>query len=78
MKIVAFDTYPNEIEAQLISQLLEDEGIQVVVKPLGSGYGGLGVNQWIHHRVYVPEDDLEKAQNLIEEIEIVPDENPAG
>ena len=52
------------------------EGINTVVKPLGSGYGGLGVIQWIPHRVYVDEDDFEQATEIIRSVRIEPDSEP--
>lgn len=74
MKIVEFGTYPNEIEAHLVGQILQDEKIPIVLKPLGTGYGGFGVTQWIHHRIYVPEDDLDRARKIIASTQIIPDE----
>ena len=66
VKIAPLATYPNEMEARMAAQLLESEGIPAIVKPLGGGYGGLGVTQFIHHRVYVPESDLDEAKKLMQ------------
>lgn len=66
MKIVPLDTFPNEMEAQLAAQVLQGEGVPVVVKPLGGGYGVFGVTPFIHHRVYVPEDMLERAREVLQ------------
>lgn len=63
-KSVALATYPNEMEAQMVAQILEENGIPSAVQPLGGGYGALGVIQFIHHRVYVSDDDLERAKEL--------------
>lgn len=68
-RIVELDTYPNEIEARFVEGILSGEGISVVVKPMGSGYGGFGATQWISHRVYVVEEDLERAKQILDETE---------
>ena len=73
MKLVRLETYPNEIEAQLVANILEDERISSVVKPLGGGYGGLGVTQWIFHAVFVDEDDLKLAEEIMASTKILPD-----
>ena len=52
MKTVPLATYPNEFEAHLAVQRLENEGIPAFVKALGGGYG-IDVSQFISHRVYV-------------------------
>ena len=39
-KSVEFATYPNEMEAQMIAQLLRENGVGAYVQPLGFGYGG--------------------------------------
>ena len=65
VRTVALATYPNEMEARMIAQILEDNEIPAYVKPLGGGYGGLGVTQFIHHRVYVQDKDLEEAKELL-------------
>lgn len=65
-KSVALATFPNEMEAQMTAQILEENGIHVAIQPLGGGYGALGVIQFIPHRVYVSEDNLERARELME------------
>lgn len=62
---VPLATYPNEIEAHLAAQLLEENGVAAYVQPLGFGYGGVGVTQFIHHRVLVPQRSLQRAQEII-------------
>ncbi len=76
-KTVPLDTYPNEMEAFMTAQLLESVGIPAFVKPMGGGYGALGVTQFIHHRVYVQESDVDEARKLLEDI-VVEAENDAG
>ena len=63
-KVVPLQTYPNEMEAQMMAQILEGNGILTAIQPMGGGYGALGVTQFIHHRLYVSEDDLERAQEI--------------
>lgn len=63
-KIVPLETFNNQMEAQMMAQILDGYGIPTVLQPLGGGYGALGVTQFIHHRLYVPEDDLERAQEI--------------
>ncbi len=65
MKLVPLDTYPNEMEARLMAQRLENEGIPSVVKVLGGGYG-MGVHQFMPHRVSVPEEYLSEAKSIAE------------
>ncbi len=73
MKLVRLDTYPNEMEARLVANILENEKVLSVVKPMGGGYGGLGVTQWIFHAVFVDEDDLKRATDIMASTEILPD-----
>ena len=68
-KMVPLASYPNEMEASLVVQLLEAEGIPAFVKPLGGGYGILGVNPFIPHRVHVPIEMLDRAKTVAKEIE---------
>ena len=62
---VPLATYPNEIEAQLAAQILEENCVAAYVQPLGFGYGGVGATQFIHHRVVVPQHSLQRAQEII-------------
>ena len=66
-KSVEFATYPNEMEAQMIAQLLRENGVGAYVQPLGFGYGGVGVIQFIPHRVLVYEHNLQLAQEILGE-----------
>ena len=68
-KMVALASYSNEMEASLIVQQLDAEGIPAFVKPLGGGYGILGVNPFIPHRVHVPIEMLERAKQVASDIE---------
>ena len=65
-KSVEFATYPNEMEAQMVAQLLRENGVGAFVQPLGFGYGGVGTFQFIPHRVLVYERNLERAQEILD------------
>ena len=61
------------MESSMASQLLEAEGIPTSVKPLNGGYGVLGVNPFLPHRVYVPIEMLEQAHTVLSHISSLPD-----
>ena len=65
-KSVEFATYPNEMEAQMVAGLLRENGVGAYIQPLGFGYGGIGVTQFIPHRVLVYERNLERAQEILD------------
>ena len=65
-KSVEFATYPNEMEAQMIAQLLRENGVGAYIQPLGFGYGGVGMIQFIPHRVLVYEHNLERAKDILD------------
>ena len=77
-KAVPLETYPNEMEAMMAAQLLESDGIPSFVKPMGGGYGALGVTQFIHHRVYVQEANFEEARKLLDDIVVEAEGDSAG
>lgn len=62
---VEFATYSNEMEAQMVAQLLRENGVGAYVKPLGFGYGGVGMIQFIPHQVLVYERNMERAQGIL-------------
>ena len=63
---VEFATYPNEMEAQMVAQLLRENGVGAYIQPLGFGYGGVGTFQFIPHRVLVYEHNLGRAQEILD------------
>lgn len=65
-KTVEFATYPNEMEAQMTAQLLRENGVGAYIQPLGFGYGGVGMIQFIPHRVLVYESNLIRAQEILD------------
>lgn len=58
-------TYPNEMEAQMVAQLLRENGIGAYVQPLGVGYAAIGVTQYIPHRVRVFRHNIQRAQRIL-------------
>lgn len=65
-KTVEFATYPNEMEAQMTAQLLRENGVGAYIQPLGFGYGGVGMIQFIPNRVLVYESNLIRAQEILD------------
>lgn len=68
-KIVRITTARNEPMAQLTQQVLEGEGIKVLLKPIGPGYGGWGNANNLMHDVYVLEGDAERARDVLETVQ---------
>ena len=64
-KSVEFATYPNEMEAQMVAELLRENGVGAYTQPLGFGYG-VGMIQFIPHQVLVYEHNLERAQEILD------------
>lgn len=65
MKEALVRTYPNEMEARLLADRLQEEGIRSVIKPRGAGYAlGYGAHSFTPHSLYVLEDDLERARSV--------------
>lgn len=65
-KSVEFATYPNEMEAQMVAQLLRENGVGAYTQPMGFGYGGVGMIQFIPHRVLVYEHNMDRAQEILD------------
>ena len=74
---VEFATYPNEMEAQMVAQLLRENGVGAYVKPLGFGYGGVGMIQFIPHQVLVYEHNVARAQEILDADADSDDDAPA-
>lgn len=65
MKEALVGTYPNEMEARLLADRLQEEGIRSVIKPRGAGYAlGYGAHAFSPHSLYVMERDLERARSV--------------
>ena len=67
-KIVRVTTARNEPLARLTQQVLEGEGIGVLLKPIGPGYGGWGNANNLMHDVYVLEGDADRAREILDEV----------
>lgn len=68
-KIVRITTARNEPLARLTQQILEGEGIKVLLKPIGPGYGGWGNANNLMHDVYVLEGDAPRAREVLETVQ---------
>ena len=64
MRTVLVATYPNEMEARLLSDRLREEDIPSLVKPMGAGYAFGGTFPFVSHSVYVLESNLEQAKEI--------------
>jgi hypothetical protein len=63
-------TAPNEIEANLIAGRLRDEGIPVMLRPGGPGFGAWGSSFSFEHGVYVRQSDLDRARDVLGELTV--------
>ncbi len=70
---VHLQTVPNEIEAGMLSSILRDASIPVLVRPGGPGLGAWASAATFEHAIYVRESDLERAREVLSEIEISED-----
>ena len=58
-------TAPNEPMARFWEDILVEAGIPVLVRPGGPGAGGWGSVATFAHDLYVREDDLSRAREII-------------
>ena len=58
-------TAPNEPMARFWEDVLVDAGIPVLVRPGGPGAGGWGSVAMFAHDLYVREDDLARAREIV-------------
>lgn len=68
---VLFQTVPNEIEASMLSSILRDANIPVMVRAGGPGMGAWASAATFEHALYVRAGDLDRAHEVVAEIEIV-------
>lgn len=68
---VLFQTVPNEIEASMLSDILRDANIPVMVRAGGPGLGAWASAATFEHALYVRQGDLDRALEVMSEIEIV-------
>ncbi len=57
----------NEIEAELIKELLENEGIQTILRDIHITPYPISIGRFSEKRIAVPVDRVEKAKILIEQ-----------
>ena len=60
-------TAPNEPMARYWEDVLVDAGIPVLVRPGGPGAGGWGSVATFAHDLYVRQDDLARAREIVAE-----------
>jgi Putative prokaryotic signal transducing protein len=60
-------TAPNEPMARFWEDVLHDAGIPVLVRPGGPGAGGWGSVATFAHDLYVRQDDLSRAREIVAE-----------
>jgi hypothetical protein len=58
-------TAPNEPMARYWEDVLVDAGIPVLVRPGGPGAGGWGSVATFAHDLYVRQDDLSRAREIV-------------
>ena len=74
--IVFLMTAPNEPMARFWEDLLVDAGIPVLVRPGGPGAGGWGSVATFPHDLYVRQDDLTRAREIVvDDVETEADED---
>jgi hypothetical protein len=64
-EIIFLATAPNETIALFWKEMLDDAGIPALLRPGGPGAGGWGSVAMFAHDVYVRQDDLTRAQEII-------------
>jgi hypothetical protein len=65
--IVQLAAAPNEPIARMWEEMLNDAGVPVLVRPGGPGFGGWGSVATFEHFLYVRPQDLQRAQQIMEE-----------
>ena len=65
--VVFLMTAPNEPMARFWEQVLVDEGIPVLVRPGGPGAGAWGSVAIFEHDLFVREDELQRAREIVAE-----------
>lgn len=62
-------TAPNEPLARMWEQILADGGVPALVRPGGPGAGGWGSVATFEHELFVRWDDLDRAREIIDDVE---------
>jgi hypothetical protein len=66
--IVYLTTLPNEPLAQMWAETLRQNGIKVLVKPLGPGFGAWGSTFSFDHELHVHASDYDEATAIIADL----------
>lgn len=68
---VELSSYPNEMQAQMAANLLQENGIGAYVCPtMPGGYSIRGVTPFAPHSVMVAHSNLQSAREIISEVGI--------
>ena len=73
--VVYLTTMPNEPLAQMWAETLRQNGIEVMIKPLGPGVGAWGSSFTFEHELYVLKSHRRAALLLLRELEGGADED---
>lgn len=66
MSEVLLEIFPNEMMASFWADVLRDDGIPSLVKPQLGGYGIFGQAALMHHGLYVLEEHLAQAREVLD------------
>jgi hypothetical protein len=75
--VVYLTTMPNEPLAQMWAETLRRNGIEVMVKPLGPGFGAWGSSFTFEHELHVLKSQLRPALLVIQDLKGPADEDAA-
>jgi hypothetical protein len=67
-------TLPNEPLAEMWAETLRRNGIEVLVKPLGPGFGAWGSNFSFDHELYVLTSHHDQAKAILADLTVLDDE----
>ena len=67
--IVYLATVGNEPLARMWAELLADEGVRAMLKPLGPGMGAWASTATFEHELYVLQSQLSQAQAIVRQLE---------
>lgn len=67
--IVYLATVGNQPLAQMWAELLADEGVRAMLKPLGPGMGAWASTATFEHELYVLQSQLDQAKAIVRQLE---------